>query len=463
MSLTGLLFVLAFATGCLLAFVRHPIFGLVAYVGAFYLHPPSRWWGQGLLLNVRWSLIAAAVTLVAIAIHGQRMGRPATPFYRQNLIIGFGLLILWIAVQSFWALDPQSHAELLSYYVKFAVVMYMIYRCVDTEQHLRWFLWSHVLGCFYLGWIAYTSYGGGRFEDFGGPGIGEANAGALQLATGVLVGGALFLAGDKRIKAALVLIMPIVVNGIVTTISRSGFLAMAVGGLVFNLFTPKKFRLPVRALSVVAVVLFLLLTGDTYWERIGTIRYRGAAVEGVDTGGGRLDIIRAQWQMFQSRPMGCGHMCTTVLSPSYLGESFLVEGGRASHNTFMTMLVDHGVPGVVAYVLVALWSYRRLSGLLVVYRNSQGFLPIFFPAIAGSLGAIFIADMFVQYPKFEARFWFLAILLVLSGWAMKRQAEASSTEEPTDVRRQRTVEQRGRQAIRQRTRADQQRETHPAE
>ena len=90
----------------------------------------------------------------------------------------------------------------------------MIYRTVDSERHLRWFLWAHVLGCFYLSWIAFTSYSSGRFEEFGGPGINEANAAANQLVTAILVAASLFLAGGFRQKALATGVMPFLVNAL---------------------------------------------------------------------------------------------------------------------------------------------------------------------------------------------------------------------------------------------------------
>src|SRR5262245_28767941 len=62
--LTAIAFAGVFALALVLAFVRHPIFGLGAYLLAFFNHPPDRWWGQS-LPDLRWSLLAAAVTLVA--------------------------------------------------------------------------------------------------------------------------------------------------------------------------------------------------------------------------------------------------------------------------------------------------------------------------------------------------------------------------------------------------------------
>lgn len=411
MAPTALVFLLAFLAGCCLAFARHPIFGLVTYVAVFYVHPPSRWWGQGLLLDVRWSLLAAGVTIIALLFRRRKVA-PVTGL-RGAGFWGFLTLVAWVALQSFWALDREAHFELLTIYLKFILVVVMVCQCIETESHLRLFLWAHVLGCFYLGWLAFTSYTGGRLDGVGGPGIDEANAAALQMVTGIFIASSLFLAASFRTRVGLVALIPILINGLVTTVSRGGFLAAAVGGVVYNMFTPRRYRRIVLMLSVVALILFGLLTNDVYWDRVATIRYKGADVEGVDTGGGRLEIMRAQLRMFESRPLGCGHMCTTVLSPSYLEERFLSKGARASHNTFMTMLVDHGVVGAALYVMMLLWILRSLLVIRHRLKGSDDFVATLLPAIAAVFGAITIGDMFAQYPKFEARIWFLSLLMVL--------------------------------------------------
>lgn len=420
MSLTALVFLLAFGAGSVMALARHPIYGLITYVGVFYVHPPSRWWGQGLLLEFRWSLLAAGITLLALLIH--RPARSTAPVQRSGAFWGFVLFVVWIAIQSFWALDREAHLNQLSIYLKFIVVFILICKCIETDEHLRLFLWSHVAGCFYLGWLAFTSYAGGRLDGVGGPGIDEANAAGLQMVTGIMVAAGLFLAGRMPTRGALLAMIPIMVNGLVATISRSGFLAAVIGGAVFNLFTPVKYRRSVLGLSVLAIVLFGLLTNDSYWSRIESIKYKGEDIVGVDTGGGRREILEAQLRMFRGRPLGCGHMCTSVLSPSYLEERFLSGGGRASHNTFMSMLVDHGVIGAAAYVIMLAWVYRSLRTVGRRLKGRADLLASVLPAIAAVFGAITIGDLFVQYMKFEARIWFLALLITVTHISESRAA-----------------------------------------
>lgn len=414
MYLTSFVFLLGFAGGLLAALVRHPIFGLLTYVAVFYLHPPSRWWGAA-MPDLRWSLTAAAVTLAAVLMRKDQ--RASLPLFRHKVMVGLVLCVLWLALQTAWALDVELHLELVGLFAKYLLLIFLIYRCVDSERHLRWFVWMHILGCFYLGWIAYSEYEGGRFEDFGGPGIGEANSGALQIVTGILIAASMFIAGKLRERAVLVACMPFLVNAMIVTVSRSAFLAAGFGGLVFNLFAPLRFRKLVRIASVLGIVLFVLLTNPLYWTRMGSLKHAGEQVEDVDTGTSRLVLMEAQLKMFAAHPLGCGHRCTALLSTAYLDDIWLSgpedNRGRSSHSTVLTMLVEHGIVGLVLYALYVVWAWRAMRRLWRQFRGQEGFIPIIIPGIAASLAAVTIGDLFVDYLKMEVRLWLIALAMVL--------------------------------------------------
>ena len=417
MTTTGLLFSIAFIASCILALARGPIYGLIAYVGVFYLNPPIRWWGQGILADIRWSLLTAAVTVVALLIHRTRT--PGAPFLRQPVVIGLCLLLLWMVVQLPWVLDRDLQLEVIEYYVKFVVAMYLIYSCVDSEGNLRLFLWAHVLGCFYFGWLVYTTYTGGRFDDFGGAGLKDANEVALTMGTAALAVGSLLLTARWPGRLTGVAVAPFIVNGLVATISRSAFLALVVGGAVYNWLTPARWRKWVFSLSALAVVLLLMLTTESYWSRIQTIAMGGQVVEGVDTGMDRIAQWQGQLRMFRDHLLGCGHHCTTILSPSYFDSSILDEraGVRSSHNTFLSMLVDHGVPGGLAYAALLGWVLLTARRLRRTLGRQGTTAALYVPAVIGSLLAMFVGDMFVPFVRYEVRFWFVALLLVLLRFA----------------------------------------------
>lgn len=415
MSLTTLAFCLAFIGGAVLSLFRHPIFGLLTYVGVFYLSPSDRWWASGFIADVRWSLLAAALTLVSILIHRKKLQPVA--FWKRGPILIIGVFVAWLALQLMWAADTQLQIDLLTMYAKFLVVLFLVVKIIDSTRSFLWFLWAHVLGNFYFGFIVFTKYGGGRFEGFGGPGLDDANAGALALAAGVLAAAGLFLAGQLREKLAVTLTMPLILNGLVATVSRSGFLAIAVGGVVFNLFAPGRYRTRIVLLSVLGLVLLLLVTNPGYWARMASIKYAGADVENIDTGGGRLEIIDAQLRMFRGHPLGCGHRCTAILSPSYLDDRFLTGQGedraRSSHNTFMSLLVEQGVVGAAMYVMMVVWTVKSLMLLRRKHQLIDDRESALLPAVAAVLCAITVGDMFVDFLKFEIRIWFIGLTMVL--------------------------------------------------
>jgi hypothetical protein len=190
MAVTGFLFTIGFIAMMALALLRHPIWGLYGYIAVFYLHPPSRWWGQ-FLPDMRWSLVASAVTLIALLRVKDLSGRPSwlslTP---ARILIAF---TIWLWIQSFWALNPAAHNEATVLFTKYIVLFYLIYRLVQTSEELRRFMLAHIAGCFYLGWIAFTSTVSGRLEGVGGPGIDEANALGMHMGTGAMAGAMIIL------------------------------------------------------------------------------------------------------------------------------------------------------------------------------------------------------------------------------------------------------------------------------
>src|SRR5690606_14921328 len=126
----------------------------------------------------------------------------------------------------------------------------------------------------------------------------------------------------------------------------------------------------------------------------------------------------AQWEMFKAYPMGCGHRCTATLSPQYMDDQYLTgppgNRGRSSHNTFMSTLVEQGIPGAFLYVMMALWTGLKILSVWKTSRNAKDSIPMIFPAVAAVLTITIVADLFVDYLKLEVRIWFIALLLILA-------------------------------------------------
>ncbi len=152
MSITALAFLAIYFSSLAMAVFRHPRYGLYAYLFAFYMHPPDRWWSSD-VPDLRWALIAGIVTLVMLVRHDSEQQRQSW------LQTGAGKLLLWylawMVLQTLWSVTGDLHIEGLELFAKYVVLFYLIYRLVDSEIEFRNFFIVHMLGCFYLGWLAF--------------------------------------------------------------------------------------------------------------------------------------------------------------------------------------------------------------------------------------------------------------------------------------------------------------------
>jgi O-antigen ligase len=215
--------------------------------------------------------------------------------------------------------------------------------------------------------------------------------------------------------------MPLVLNGIVQSGSRSAFIGILCAGAVLTFLKPGGYRLRYYGLALVGVVLFGMVAQSMYWERMSTIK---AATSEDETqmdasAASRFAIVSAQLRMAAAYPFGAGHRGTAVLSPDYIEERYRTSNPnnsqdvkrRSSHNTAMTALVEQGVPGGILYLMFCSWvisEVRRLSRTFSQTGATREGAQI--AAIGGALTVVLIAGQFVDYLKSEVQFWMFALL-----------------------------------------------------
>jgi O-antigen ligase len=431
MSVTGFLFAIGFFVTMVLALVRHPVYGLYGYIAVFYLHPPSRWWGV-FLPDFRWSLVASAVTLIALLRLTATPGRPGwlstTP---ARIILAY---TIWLWVQSVWALNPLAHREAAVLFTKYVVLFYLIYQLVQTSADMRKFILAHIAGCFYLGWIAFTSTVSGRLEGVGGPGIDEANALGMHMGTAAVAGAMLILVERRWVQWLTIVAMVFILNTLVLSGSRGSFLSLLCAGLVLMMLKPPQYKRLFYGLAVLGVAMMLMLAPPSFWERMGTITAAVDDSQELDTSAeSRFVVLEAQWKMAQNYPLGAGHRGTEALSTQYIDEKYLArtpgtERARSSHNTFMTTLVEQGVPGALMFLWMLLWCLRTVRRLKRQQDASWGVQQrAQLASVAAGLTIVLVAGLFVDYLKAEVQIWLLALLASLDAMATQRVAAVPAT------------------------------------
>jgi len=431
MSLTGLAFLSFFAGFAGLALLRNPVYGLYLYVAVFYLDPTGRWWGQS-LPDLRWSMTSAAVVMLAVLIHGA--GGPRQPIFTKGPALLFLIFTAWMWIQTPWAAGPEGHWFGLTVFSKYLIVIYLIYALVDSRERLAGFLLTHALGCFYLGYVAWTVGAGGRLDGVGGPGIDNANGLAMQFGTGVFAAAGYYFAERGWYRYVPLLVVPFALNGLILAGSRGGFLALIMAGVVFFVMRPKSQLAVAVVYGGLALGLVGYVASDFFWERIRTIgtvvQEENAPDHSVAT---RMALFGYQWEMAKDHPLGAGHLGTTALSYAYLPEEYhSSSGGRASHNTIMSSLVDQGFPGLVLWLtIMALIWFRLRRHRRWANRHGDLHLGWLIAGIAAMFACVVTAGLFAPLIRTEVYIWVLALTCSLDRITLALESgEPVSTQAP---------------------------------
>jgi O-antigen ligase len=408
-----------FALVCtVLAFRRHPIYGLYFYLATTYVHPPSRWWNY-MLPDLRWALLSAAICVLAIAFHRGRLDSRRPFWLSRTPAVILCLYAAWMWVQTPWALDLDQHLNGATIFAKYILAFWFFYRIVDTKESIRDVMFFHAAGCAMLGLMARLSDREfGRVEGVGGPGIDDANALGMFLCTGAVICLCLLLSqrGWRRLLALIML--PLILEGFVVTGSRGAFLGLATGTLVLLFARSVAYNKAVLALGVLVAVVAVVAVDQKFVDRMFTIGdVASESVEAEMSARSRTAIMRAQLEMARDHPLGAGHRGTVPLSPLYMDRMWLDGGGRdsnagrASHNSFLSALVEQGVPGgllflsLVGWLLWTIWRVRAMRR-----RNDEPELVMLASGLCGGLTVVFVAGLATDYLTTEVQFWFCACL-----------------------------------------------------
>ncbi len=417
--LSAALFLL-FAVGCtVLGFVRHPIYAFYFYLATIFVFPPARWWGY-ILGDIRWALLAAVVTALAIIARRNKL-EPKAPWISSVPAIVMTLYATWMWIQLPWALDKSLHLNASIQFVKYIIAFWFIYRIADSKEHVRDVLFAHMLGCVFLGLLAYSAgRSEGRLDGVGGPGIDDSNTLGMYFATGALTALGLLLTQSGWRRWVALAAGGVIMEGLVLTNTRGAFLGLVGGALLFAVFKARLHRRMFWGVALVAFLGLAVIVDTTFIERMASIREATADSEEVDQSArSRMFIVSAQWQMFLDHPLGTGHRGTAVLSARYLEDRWLTgnnddDRARSSHNTFMTALVEQGIPGALMFLWLALWTLWAMVKLRSLERRHGDPAVTTLGATAGAvLAVVFVSGNTADFLMAEVQFWIFAVLVTL--------------------------------------------------
>jgi O-antigen ligase len=290
-------------------------------------------------------LVASAVGILHIL--GRRRVRPLSWFH-----VFVVLFVLWVGASSFWSIDPEGTRMRFVTSLQLLVLVWLIWEIAWSPERQRALLQAYVLGvCVaavatmhsYLSgsaWLAHGTVETARFVALNQ----DPNELGVILALGLPMAWYLGLPQPQR-RATWIwrLYIPLGITAILLTASRGAFLTALVA-LVIIPWTLGRVRLRTKvALYALAVGSLLLATSFVPAASLARI---GSTRADIEAGyfGGRIYIWMAGLEVAREHPLagvGAGAFAAAV-APTLHQE-------MASHQTFLDILVEQGIVGLLLF------------------------------------------------------------------------------------------------------------------
>jgi len=390
------------------------------------MHPQSKYWGA-YLPDLRWSLIAAMITLLAIFIKNKKIF--VFKYKEANLFL---LFVLYVIIQNVWPLNSILHFDYTVLVVKYFIFIVIIQNVLLSDKDFKGFVYHNIIGCGYIAYIAISSHTGGRFEGIGGAGIVSANQLSQHLIVIITLASYLLLCNIGKARWFLIPLIVIVLKTTFMTESRSSLIALGITGVVSLLFIPYTVKRKFLGYCLLGMLAAVVLVGPSAIKRFDGFRGNDSGQMQDESARSRWVIIKAQYEMFKESPwLGYGHRGTLLLSPYYIDEAYR-KGNvnssdgiayKASHNFLMALLVDHGLIGATIYLLII---YSCLNNLFKIKKmktltTNQADVAILTTGALMGLICFMIAGLGSNNKVLEVDIWIYMFVAVMMDWLKKQQ------------------------------------------
>lgn len=351
------LIVVALVAASLPVIVFRPYFGLLVYGWLAYMRPQDMAWGLSRWLPLsQWVAIALVIGLVLA------LGRERWVTFRVQTVLLI-LLAAWISLSTVMAVRPEVAGVLYGYYWKAIVISLLTTGIVSDKRRFRILIILIALSIGFLGakrGLYGLVKGGARFYDGPGGFMSDNNtfALALNMILPLLVG--VFMVEKEKILRITAAAMAVLCTAtIFFTFSRGGLLTLA--AIVPPLVWRARHRLAVTAVLLLSLAGVFFFTGDGFTQAYLNRAESISSYEQDGSARGRLNAWETSWRVFLDYPvLGVGPNNLEVVHRSYSPEP---DRFRVSHNVYLQILSECGLPALLLFLGALGWSWWSLGRL----------------------------------------------------------------------------------------------------
>jgi O-antigen ligase len=435
--LTATAFVLIILFGWVMALARGPFWGLLAYITIYFNAPnPAINWWAGYLPFERWSLLSTLVLILSMFIHWKKVSNRSLGSARWS--IAFFVLSLLITLTL--AVNQGNAYQFLYTLFTYCLIVFIIVKTITDEKQLRALLLLMVVMAGNLAvnaWL-YGKRVNERLEGIGSIDAYGANEFGLLLASLIPFIAVLLINGRKHERILCLLATPFILNAFILCNSRGAAVAFVIAtALSAVVFGDRRIRRGLVGMTLLSIPVFLWLMDDAYIDRLSSLLgVRDAGVyqseeELNDISSGRIDIWNYGMEMAADHPLGAGPDGFRDLAHLYMPPEILVEKGsseygrRAAHNTYLQVIVEQGIAGLVVFlgmcVSVILALRRSFKAVQKLDKLSPFWRNLIFATAVSYLTSL-AGGLVTNRVYYEFFWWQIALVIVIASLAQDEVA-----------------------------------------
>lgn len=407
------LVLLLFLFALLVAALAAPYIGVALYAWLATLYPQNMVWG---MLPVSWSMLATAVAALGVFHPALRAGKNSSVI--KPMVY---LFFSWTIFTTPFADFPYVASGLLTDFSKVIFIFAIITFVTRDRLHLNMFVWALIAGAGAIvlkGFLQFAASGGSS-QVIGMPRSEYAGNNEVARLIGTCFPFLLFMsfhASGKYARTVCRFLAYAALLAVIGTFSRGGVLAVA-GMLVYwFLYSRHKPRMLLVAGVgfAAALVLFAGPMKERWQERMSTVsEYE------EDTS-------------FQGRVFAWNYALDVVEASPIVGAGFGAFRGairpngewRDAHSIYFEVLGEHGIVGLVLYILLGLTCYLRARRVIKLASTNPSLYWERDLAFACTLSLVFFAigGLVASTTYNELLFFVVAIIAILDGIVSARTA-----------------------------------------
>jgi O-antigen ligase len=324
------------------------------------------------------------------------------------LCAGVVAFVTWSGMSVAWAVRSGTAFSSTYRFLLDVLLFPIVFGAVRRREHLVWVMGAFVAGAVISAMIGLLQSGGARLAG----GIGDFDGEAALLVAALTLDVGLIAALPRGSAARSLAFLGAVVMGValLDTGSRGGVVALATVLVAAVLFGGRwRGRAAVVALLVAVLVPFYVVALAP-----------SGAVQHLNSGSstGRTDLWRVGLKMWEANPVagvGSGNFASAAIdyvetSGPLSRADIIVDVPHVAHNTYLEILDELGVPGLLAFLTIAIASIASALRAARLYeRAGDKTFELVSRSLALAVIALLAADFFITN-EYEHLLWLLLAL-----------------------------------------------------